>query len=919
MYLKDELYELIRTDESIFDFIQEGSLDGLWYWDLENPENEWMNAKFWTVLGYDPSEMPHKSSAWQSIINQDDLKMAMDNFKKHCENPDYPYDQIERYKHKNGSTVWIRCRGLVIRDKKGKPVRMLGAHHDVTENKKVEFELIQAKEKAEENEQKFRQMYENTSIGIAVISLDFEILSANKAYCDMLGYTEKELTGKTLKDITQPEDIEYNLELQNKLKQGEIPSFQLEKGFIHKNGHIVHGLLNASTIKDKNNSPLYFLGNVQDITERKQTEYKNKLLTSIIEKSKDFIGIATPEEQAYYVNPAGMEMVGLDNEEMAKTTKIEDYFLNEDIPFLKNTIVPQLQKEGRWVGEFRFKHFKTGKPIDVFYDLFLTEDPVTKKVMNISTITRDITLQKNTERELIREKERTEASEAFFRQTFEKSAVGISHVKPDGQFQKVNKTFCEITGYSYDALLKMNFTDITYPEDLEKDLMFIKKVLNNEIDSYEIEKRYIHKNGSIIWIRLLSNVVRNEEGQVLFAIASIVDITNRINLQNELIIAKEKAEESDRLKSAFLANMSHEIRTPMNGILGFAELLKEPGLSGKEQQKYIGIIEKSGERMLNIINDIVDISKIEAGLIELSITESNIISQIEYIYTFFKPEAEAKGIKLSFTTQLEANEALIKTDREKVYAILTNLVKNAIKFTEEGGSIEISCNLSTEGKAEEIKIYVKDTGIGIPKERQAAIFERFIQADIDDKMAYQGAGLGLSISKAYVEMLGGKIWVESESGKGSTFYFTLPYNANSNSQKIIEQTSVTAEKENDFMKLKILIVEDDEVSLMLTERYVKDYSKEILTAGTGYEAVEVCRNNPDIDIILMDIRMPGMGGMDAAKLIKEFNKDVIIIAQTAYALFGDRERALKGGCDDYISKPIKRDILQAMIQKYSVK
>jgi signal transduction histidine kinase len=244
-----------------------------------------------------------------------------------------------------------------------------------------------------------------------------------------------------------------------------------------------------------------------------------------------------------------------------------------------------------------------------------------------------------------------------------------------------------------------------------------------------------------------------------------------IKIKEELLIAKQKAEESDKLKSAFLANMSHEIRTPMNGILGFSGLLKEPNLSGEEQQIYIEMIEKSGLRMLNIINDIVDISKIESGLMIINIKELNINEQIGNIYMLFKQEVESKGMQLFNKNKLSNEEALIKTDAEKVYSILTNLIKNAIKYTSYG-FIELGC----ERKGEQIEFFVKDTGHGIPKDRQEAIFERFIQADIEDKMATQGAGLGLAISKAYVEMLGGKIWLESEVEKGSIFYFTLPYN-----------------------------------------------------------------------------------------------------------------------------------------------
>ncbi|KAF0129226.1 MAG: hypothetical protein FD155_2715 [Bacteroidetes bacterium] len=385
--------------------------------------------------------------------------------------------------------------------------------------------------------------------------------------------------------------------------------------------------------------------------------------------------------------------------------------------------------------------------------------------------------------------------------------------------------------------------------------------------------------------------------------------------KNELVISKEKAEESDRLKSAFLANMSHEIRTPMNGILGFADLLKEPGLSGDQQKEYIRIIEKSGLRMLNIINDIIDISKLEAGLMKPDIREAKINEQIEYIYTFFKPEAEAKGIRFSFNISLPDHQAIIMTDREKLYAILTNLIKNAIKYIKEG-AIEFGYHLKRQNEAAELEFYVKDTGIGIPKDRQEAIFERFIQADIEDRMAYQGTGLGLAITKAYVEMLGGRIWVESEEGNGSIFYFTLPYSAEPQEKIVVENFVSLQEEKNQIRKLKILVVEDDEVSEMLIAIDVEKFSKNILKAGTGNEAVEIIRNNPDIDLILMDIQMPELMGYEATRQIRQFNQEVIIIVQTAFGLYGDREKAIEAGCNDYISKPINKEELLGLIQKY---
>ena len=391
--------------------------------------------------------------------------------------------------------------------------------------------------------------------------------------------------------------------------------------------------------------------------------------------------------------------------------------------------------------------------------------------------------------------------------------------------------------------------------------------------------------------------------------------------QNQFIKAYEQAQESDRLKSAFLANMSHEIRTPMNGILGFSELLKAPHLSGDQQQKYIGIIEKSGKRMLNIINDIVDISKIESGLMKLDIEKSNINEQIEYIYTFFKPEVEAKGMQLLFKNTLSAKEAIIKTDREKLFAILTNLVKNAIKYSNEGlieiGYVLKVCEESVNhSQIKELEFYIKDTGIGIPKDRQEAVFERFIQSDISNYNANQGAGLGLSITKAYIEMLGGKIWVESEEGIGSTFYFTLPYNVELKEKNSTKEIEVTNNAETHVKNLKILIAEDDETSEMLLSLNVSKFSNEIITAKTGEEAVEIYHNNPDIDLILMDIRMPGMNGYEATRQIRQHNKEVIIIAQTAFGLSGDEQKALDAGCNNYIAKPIHKAVLEALIQKY---
>jgi PAS domain S-box-containing protein len=419
------------------------------------------------------------------------------------------------------------------------------------------------------------------------------------------------------------------------------------------------------------------------------------------------------------------------------------------------------------------------------------------------------------------------------------------------------------------------------------------------------------KNGKIIPILYSSSPVKDNVGRIIGTVFIARDITLRKQVEYQLIKAKEKAEESDRLKTAFLANMSHEIRTPMNGILGFAGLLKEPNLTGNQQQEYLQIIEKGGARLLNIINNIIDISKIESGLMEVDLKESNINDQIEYIYNFYKKEVEAKGIKFSFKNPLPADEAIINTDCEKIYEILTNLVKNAIKFTDKG-SIEFGYNKT--GKY--LEFFVKDTGTGIPQKQMNIIFQRFRQGSDSYTREYEGAGLGLSISKALVEMLGGKIWVKSKEGNGSTFYFTIPCNGVPEEKNVIKKTISVDSTDNQKKDLKILIAEDDEASEKLLIMAVKIFCKEVLIARTGVEAVETCRNNPDIDLVLMDIKMPEMNGYEATHQIRQFNTDVIIISQTAYAITDDREKAIEAGCNDYISKPINKEGLLTLIQKY---
>ncbi|MDY0103020.1 MAG: PAS domain S-box protein [Lentimicrobium sp.] len=510
----------------------------------------------------------------------------------------------------------------------------------------------------------------------------------------------------------------------------------------------------------------------------------------------------------------------------------------------------------------------------------------------------------------ISEKKKAEDKLRLLNRAVEASSVSVVITDAVGNIIFVNPYFAELTGYSAQEVIGRKLRILNHGKLSEPDgdeLWRLIRLGNDWTGEYQNQK----KNGAFYWEQSVISPLLSSTGELTHIISINEDITERKKMLEELVAAKDKAEESNRLKSAFLANMSHEIRTPMNGILGFTELLLEPDLSNENKESFINIVHQSGQRMLSTVNDIVEISKIEAGMVYISEGEINLNERIKELIRFFKPEAETKGLKLIVDKLLPIAQSTIKTDTNKLNSILTNLIKNSIKFTDSG-----TINLGCQYKGAAVEFYIKDTGIGIPVNRQKAIFERFVQADIEDKMVHQGSGLGLSISKAYIEMLGGKIWVESEEGKGSTFYVHIPCVIVTKEQGVIGTSITDNETKNKIKNLKILVAEDDETSEKLISFGLEKFSKAVLKARTGFDAVEIYRNNPDIDLILMDIQMPVVNGYEATRQIREFNSEVVIIAQTAFAQTGDREKSIAAGCNDYISKPVNNDELLSLIEKY---
>ena len=386
-----------------------------------------------------------------------------------------------------------------------------------------------------------------------------------------------------------------------------------------------------------------------------------------------------------------------------------------------------------------------------------------------------------------------------------------------------------------------------------------------------------------------------------------LELNKRIT--KELERQKIKAEESDKMKSAFLANMSHEIRTPMNGILGFTDLLKSHNYSEAEQEHFVEVIQQSGKRMLTTINNIITISKIESGVETLQITEIDIEKIIHELYQFFIEEARKKGIALIMEKEESNLNHTFCSDTHKINSILTNLIKNALKFTQKG-SVRIGYSI-TDNMA---SFYVSDTGIGISKEKQKAIFNYFVQADSSHSRRFEGSGLGLSISSEYTKMLNGEIWVESENNKGSTFRVNIP---NHTENVIVKRPldNLLEEKLIIPRDLKIIVAEDDQISYVLLKYILDGISAQLLHAKNGLEAIDLIKNNPDTEIILMDSKMPELNGIEAVKQIRKFNRDVFIIAQTAYTIEDYKDKAIKAGCNEFIEKPVNKHRLLEIISK----
>jgi len=619
----------------------------------------------------------------------------------------------------------------------------------------MDEESTESKKNSQEAIQYLDCLFNFANCPIIVWNTKLQITRFNKAFESLTGRVERDVIGKSIGILFPP--VQRNRLM--KLIKGTLEGNRLtvvEIDIQDINGSVHTLLWNSANIMSPDGiTPIASIAQGHNITKRILADQK------LLEKIKELaFQNEEKEKRASELLIANKELA-FQNEEKEKRAS-ELLIANKELAFQNE------EKEKR-----------ASELLIANKELAFQNEEKEKRASELLIANKELVFQ-NEEKEkraseLLIAKEKAEELEIKFKQIAE-NIDEVFWLRSDSEMIYVSPSFEKIWGVPCQRVYDnpRAFTEKIHPEDrFAVEEIILSSEFKNKV-LYNYEYRILREKNEVRWINTKSFPILDNSGQIIKRVGITSDITEKRESIEELILARKKAEESDKLKSAFLANMSHEIRTPMNGILGFADLLKEPNLTGEMQQKYIEIIEKSGLRMLNIINNIVDISKIEAGMMNACFKNLNVNEKIEFIYHFFIPETERKGIKLYINKTLPTKDAIIKSDGEKLFSILTNLVKNAIKYTQKG-LIEIGYSLKNDKEPAELEFYVKDTGIGIPEDRQRAIFERFIQADILDIKAHQGAGLGLSISKAYVEMLNGKIWLESEVDKGSVFYFTLPY------------------------------------------------------------------------------------------------------------------------------------------------
>jgi len=808
---------------------------------------------------------------------------------------------------KDGSEFWIDMNLVPVADETGWFTHWIVVQRDTTARRRSEESL-------RDSEQRFRSLATLAPVGIFLSDPDGNCVYSNGEYSAITGFSAEQLLGKSWAQVIHPDDLEgVSLAYQQAAAAGRVMHAELRHR--RPDGTIVWGDTRCLALSNDQGNVTGYLATVNDVTTRRHEDEERQKLVALIENSTDLIGMSLLDGQCLYINPAGLCLIGAKDLQEARACRVPDFHPPAIATFLREKVFPTVDATGRWQGETQVRDLRTGEEIDVQQSIFLVRDAASGRPLCYATIARDIREAKRAQAELRRRHEE-------LRQLLDSVMAEVWYLDTEARVVRHNRFAEKLTGLSEEQVrggtaitLAAQWDDPPHRHEQSLAVLRSGEPLLASLESYTV-------GGEVRWASVDKVPLRDSSGQVNGLLVFIYDITELKRTEAALREAKDAAEAANRAKSAFLANVSHEIRTPMNGILGMTELLLDLPVTA-EQRDYLGLVRSSAETLLTIIDDLLDFSRIEAGKLPLEARDFELRDVLGETLRALAVRAEKKGLRLRCHVAGDV-PAHLTGDATRLRQIIVNLVGNAIKFTEHG-EVSIIVQIATSPPDTLppatclLQFSVQDTGIGIPVEKRQAIFDPFEQVDATTTTRYGGTGLGLAIVARLTQLMGGRVWVDSAPGEGSTFHFTARFGVpavGAVAAPVAEKPAVRTTPAG--RPRRILLVEDNQVNQVIASRLLARRGDEVVLAGTGPEALAAL-DAQTFDLVLMDVQMPGMDGFEVTARIRRreqgTGRHLPIVAMTAYAMKGDRERCLAAGMDDYLGKPVRPEILYQVIDR----
>ncbi|MEP0913819.1 PAS domain S-box protein [Leptolyngbya sp. GB1-A1] len=904
---------VLRESEERWRYAVEGNGDGLWDWNAQT--NEVFFSRQWkTMLGFAEDEIGKNLSEWDKRVHPDDKAMVYVAIEQHFSGEAPQYISEHRVLCKDGSYKWILDRGMVMsRDKAGKPLRVIGTHTDISGRKETEEKLRQS----ENTKRAMLQAIPDLLIRMRRDGVQLELINSG---CVHLVANKDVFTRTNVLDVLPSQVAHERLRCaEQALQTGEVQHHEYQLTIDGQR------YFEEARIVPLQEDEVLLM--VRDITDRKQMEQalrnSETRFRTLIEDLQVGIVVQGNQAEILLCNSKALNLLGLTEAQLVGKTSFDPDWnvIHEDGSPFPGRTHPSVQAiiTGRSVHNVIMGVNRPQQNDRVW--LLVDAEPQLDEKGNVRQVI--CTFSDISDRQAaLRERERAEAElktqQAFLRQIIDVVPNNIFVKDREGRLLVVNHASATIHGTTPEAMIGRRETDFNpnfSAEQLEEFLSINRQVMQTRQPHVDLSQAIISSTGETRWYQTVISPLISIDGEVTGIIGATTNITALKQAEQALQQAKEAAEAANRAKSSFLANMSHELRTPLNVILGFAQVMyRDPALNS-EQRENLQIIRRSGDHLLRLINDVLDLSKIEAGHITLEQSSVDLIDLLRSLEQMFCQRAEAKGLQL----RLELASTLpqyVTIDVNKLRQVLINLLGNAIKFTEQGEvALQVRTVESVGGRSSAltqsfIHFEVSDTGMGIDPAELETIFSAFVQTQAG-KNSPGGTGLGLTISRQFVQLMGGDITVQSTLGQGSTFAFTLPIHLvqSADASMTASNCQVIGLAPNQ-PTYRILVVDDQPENRKFLVKLLTQIGLEVREAANGQEAVSQWQHwQPHL--IYMDIRMPLLNGYEATQQIRATSDGQfpIIIALTAQASRSDRTLALASGCNDYLSKPFQEEVL----------